>query len=86
MTMRDDWKSLKLAVLNMEYGKQADEWNNMFPPVTDDRRVFINIYHQIVDAVKSLPDNPNAFVCVAMNRLIAEEKKTMDEIKSHFCG
>lgn len=83
--MRDDWKSLKIAVLEMEYGKKADEWNNLYSPVSDDRRVYINIYHQLIDAVKSLTDNPNTIVCVAMNRYINEEKKTLDEIKEVFC-
>lgn len=83
--MRDDWKSLKIAVLEMEYGKKADEWNNLYPPVSDDRRVYINIYHQLIEAVQSLTDNPNTIVCVAMNRYIIEEKKTLDEIKEAFC-
>ena len=83
--MRDDWQSPKIAVLEMEYGKKADEWNNLYPPVSDDRRVYINIYHQLVEAVQSLTDNPNTIVCVAMNRYIAEEKKTLDEIKKVFC-
>lgn len=83
--MRDDWKSLKIAVLEMEYGKKADEWNNIYPPVSDDRRVYINIYHQLIEAVQSLTDNPNTIVCVAMNRYIIEEKKTLDEIKEAFC-
>lgn len=83
--MRDDWKYLKLEVLKMEYGKQAEEWNNIFPPVSDDRRVYINIYHQLTEAVKSLTDNPHNVICVAMNRYIAEEKKTLDEIKAVFC-
>ena len=83
--MRDDWKSLKIAVLEMEYGKKADEWNNIYPPVSDDRRVYINIYHQLIEAVQSLTDNPNTIVCVAMNRYITEEKKTLDEIKEAFC-
>nr|DAW39316.1 MAG TPA: hypothetical protein [Caudoviricetes sp.] len=77
MNTRDDWKSLKLAVLEMEYGKQAEVWNDLYPPVSDDRRVYINIYHQLIDAVKSLTDNPNSIVCVAMNRYIAGEKKCL---------
>ena len=84
MNTKDDWKSLKLAVLEMEYGKQAKVWNDLYPPVSDDRRVYINIYHQLIDAVKSLTDNPNSIVCVAMNRYITEEKKVLDEIKLRF--
>lgn len=83
--IRDDWKSLKLAVLKIEYGKLAEEWNEIYPPVSDDRRVYISIYYQLIEAVKSLTDNPNTIVCVAMNRYINEEKKTLDEIKKVFC-
>lgn len=83
--IRNDWKSLKLAVLEMEYGKQAKVWNDLYPPVNDDRRVYINIYHQLIEAVQSLTDNPNNIVCVAMNRYITEEKKILDEIKKVFC-
>ena len=85
MKMRDDWKYLKLAVLEMEYGKKADEWNNLYPPVSDDRRVYINIYHQLVEAGQNLTDKPKTIVFVAMNRYISEEKKTLDEIKKVFC-
>lgn len=81
---RDDWKSLKLAVLEIEYGKQAKVWNDLYPPVSDDRRVYISIYNQLIEAVRSLTDNPNNIVCVAMNRYITEEKKVLDEIKHRF--
>ena len=84
MNTRGDWKSLKLAVLEMEYGKQAEAWNNLYSPVSDDRRVYITIYHQLIYAVKSLTDNPNSIVCVAMNRYITGEKKVLDEIKHRF--
>lgn len=81
---KDSWKELKLAVLYIEYGKVAKEWNNLFPPVKDDRRIFINIYNQLVTAIKSLPDNPHNVVCVAMNRYITGEKEMLDEIKERF--
>lgn len=82
--IRDDWKHIKLAVLKMEYGKQAEEWRNIYPPVSDDRLVFVMIYDQLVEAVKSLTDDPNTIVCVAMNRYIKEEKKTLDKIIKVF--
>lgn len=82
--VRDDWKHTKLKLLEMAYGRQAKAWNNLYPPVNDDRRVYIVIYHQIVDAVNSLPDNPHAMVCVAMNHQINEETKTLDKIQATF--
>lgn len=82
--IRDNWKSLKLAVLKIEYGKLAEEWSNIYPPVSDDRMVFVMIYNQLVETVKSLPDNPHNSVCVAMNRYIKEDKKTLDDIIKVF--
>ena len=76
----EDWKSLKLWSWVHDYGKKAVEWNNIFPPVTDDRRVFINTFHQVYEAVDSMPDNPPAWVCVAINKKISEEKVTMNRI------
>lgn len=82
---RDDWKHCKLALLKLVYGKQVEHWTNTFPPVCDDRRLYLNIYNQLVEAVNSLPDNPNTVVCVAINRYISEELKTLDAIKTVFC-
>lgn len=81
---RDSWKYLKLWVWAHDYGYKADEWNNIMPPVTGDRRVFINIYRQIYEAIESLPENPNSIVVVAMNRYINSERFQMDEIKRRF--
>lgn len=83
---RDDWKHMKLWVLANAYEKKATEWNDIFSPVADDRRVFINTYRQLYEAVDSLTDNPNNVVCVAMNNYITEERKMMDEILEHFCS
>ena len=80
----EDWKSLKLWTWVHDYGKEAVEWNNIFPPVTDDRRVFISIFHQVYNAIDSMPDNPPAWICVAINEKIIEEKVTMNRIISHF--
>lgn len=81
---RDSWKYLKLWVWAHDYGYKADEWNNIMPPVTDDRRIFINTYRQIYEAMESLPENPNNIVAAAMSRYITEERQMMDEIKGRF--
>ena len=84
-TSRHDWKHLKLWVLANAYEKKAKEWNEIRPPVADDRRLFINVYRQLYEAIDSLPDNPNNVVCVAMNRYISDEREMMDEIMMRFC-
>jgi len=81
---RDSWKYMKLWVWAHDYGYKADEWNDIMPPVTDDRRIFINTYRQIYEAIESLPENPNSIVAVAMNRYIKSERFQMDEIKRRF--
>lgn len=84
--MRDDWKSLKLWDLIDRFGKQFDEWNNSFPPVNDDRRLFITRFNQMYQAIDSLTDNPNTIVCCAMNTYLEAEYKAMQEIVERFNG
>ena len=83
---RDSWKYLKLWVWAHDYGYKANEWNNIMPPVTDDRRIFINTYRQIYEAIESLPENPHSVVTVAINSYIQGERQMMDEIKRRFEG
>ena len=71
----DDWKSLKLWSWVYQYGDVAEEWNNIFPPVVDDRRVFINTFYQVYNAIDSLPENPNAWVCCAISHEVEAETK-----------
>ncbi len=82
--IRDDWKSLKLWSWAHDYESKAEEWNNIFPPVTDDRRIFINTYYQVYNAIDSLTDNPNTWVCCAISHELDSERKTMDEIIDKF--
>lgn len=75
------WRERKLYFLE-RYEEDAVRWEHE----SDDRRVFHNIYKNIVEALKSLPEEPHLWVCVAMNNLIAKETKTLDEIQKHFEG
>lgn len=81
---RDDWKHLKLWSWAHAYEKKAEEWSNVFPPVSDDRRVFINTYQLVYKAIDSLTDNPCSWICVAVNDKIKEERKMMDGIIARF--
>lgn len=81
---RDDWKWTKLWVWAHEYQAQAMTWNDIFPPVSDDRRVFINTYWMVYTAIESVSDNPPAWVCCAINDKMKQEAKFMDEILRMF--
>ena len=81
---RDDWKHLKLWSWAYAYEKKAEEWTNVFPPVSDDRRLFINTYRQVYEAIDSLNDNPHSWVCVAVNDKVREARKMMDGIIARF--
>lgn len=81
---RNDWKSLKLWNWAHDYEAKAVEWNNIFPPVYDDRRVYINTYYQVYNAIESLTDNPNNWVCCAVNHEIEREREMMNSILARF--
>ena len=80
----DDWKHLKLWLWASRYEDKAQEWNNILPPVTDDRRVYINTYTQVYEALDSLPDNPHNWVCVAVNEKVRKERVMMSKILAQF--
>lgn len=82
--VRDDWKHMKLWSWAHDYETKAAEWNNLFPPVSDDRRLYINTYRQVYEAIDSLPDNPPAWVCVAINHELHAEREMMNGILTRF--
>ena len=80
--MKKTWKEAKIDYLEFFFKKDAERWE----PMSDDRRLFHNMYNQIMEAINSLPNKPNNYVCVALNRLIGEDIKTMKEIQERFNG
>ena len=74
------WKAHKLDYLKGIYGRYVDE----FDKYHDDRKLYCNMYRLLVEAVESLPDEPNGTVKVAMNRYISGELNTMQKIIDHF--
>lgn len=82
---RDDWKHLTLWKWANDYEETMTKWANIFPnPVADDRRVFINTYCQVYEAIDFLPDEPPAWICVAIRKQMDEESKIMDAIMQRF--
>ena len=81
---KDSWKETKLLRWRLDYGEQKEAWDAIFPPVADDRRVFINTYNQILEALKSLPEMPHVWIRVAVAEKLNEECELMDSIRSRF--
>lgn len=77
-----NWKRRKLSYFEFFYGDNYKTWKEL--DLHDDRRLYCNIYEQVVDAINSLDDSPVVFVCVAMNKHIEEQENIMDRIISVF--
>lgn len=75
------WRDAKLYFLE-KYEEDAIRWECEH----DDRRIFHNIYKNIVEALKSLPEEPHTWVKVAINDMISKERATLDDIQKHFEG
>lgn len=46
--------------------------------------MYINTYNSIVEGIKSLPDEPNTFVCCAVNKYLAGQRKLLERIAKRF--
>lgn len=81
---RDCWKWTKLWSWAHEYQTQVLTWNEIYPPVSDDRRLFINIYTIVYTAIANMSDNPPSWICCAINHEMQREAEKMDEILRRF--
>lgn len=75
------WRDMKLYFLET-YEEDAKRWENE----SDDRKLFSNVYKNLVEAIESLPAEPHCMVCVAMNNYIGEKKAILNDIRKHFEG
>lgn len=78
---RENWTSKKMDYMERMYGQHIAE----FEGFDDDRRVYIKTYNQIMKALKSLPNDVDSYVAVAMNMLIKTDRDAMDKIIAKFC-
>ena len=70
----------KIKYLKSKYEKKAIEWKSY----NDDRRLFSNIYFQIMEALEELKGCNNNWVICAINKQIREEQKTLYNILTRF--
>lgn len=78
------WRERKEDYIKFMYGKAYRKYAEADPH--DDRRLYMNMYDQIMEAVQSVPADPVPFVAVAMNNEMEKSFKTMDRIQEHFKG
>lgn len=76
------WKKSKLDYIELFYGDAYKQFKA--DDAHDDRRVYINTYEMIVNAIKSLRKEPDIFVRVAMNDAINRELEMMRDIGRRF--
>lgn len=74
------WKQTKLRSVKNEFGGRIEE----FKGFDDDRRVYINIYNEIIDAIESLPDEPHGYIKCAVTHQIKADKEILYRISEKF--
>lgn len=78
--MKKTWKQAKLHDIKTRFGGCIEEYKDF----TDDRLVYVNIYNQIIEAIESLPEEPNNYIKVAMFHQINKDEKILNRIYSNF--
>ena len=76
------WKEKRLDYHEFIYGKYAEE----FVEYDDDRRLYVNTYKMIQEALMSLPQEPNFWVKTAINKQLDEDYKVLSAIIMNFKG
>ena len=79
----DTWKSRKLRWIRGKYEVSAEKWKDI---CDDDRRIFVNMFNIMIEAICSLPEKPYIFICAAMNDKIDKYSETMDDILERFAN
>lgn len=74
------WKQTKISSFKNQFGGRIEE----FKGFDDDRRVYINMYNQIIDAIESLPDEPRGYIKCAVTRQIKADKEILYSIIEKF--
>ena len=85
--MKKTWKAAKIHNFELLYGtsyREYKEYMEANPYCDDDRKVYIAIYDQIMEALESLPEQPNSYVRVAMYHEINRDRERMNAIESRF--
>lgn len=74
------WKQAKIANFRKQFGGRIEE----FEGFDDDRRVYISIYNQIIEALEYLSDEPRGYIKCAVTRQINADKEILNRICEKF--
>jgi hypothetical protein len=77
-----NWRDRKIEYLERLYGRWYEKYSGV--NTFDDRRLYCNIYRMILEALKTLPEEPINYVCVAMNKAVEEDVNTLQNIVRNF--
>lgn len=86
MAIRDtkEYKEIHIRVLRVKFEKLAERWKNL--EVFDDRAVFCNLYHKLIEVFRTLPAELDNYVLVALNAKFREDEAMLDSIAKVFEG
>ena len=79
--MKKTWKQARLHDIELRYGGRIEEYKGF----TDDRKTYINIYNQIIEAITSLPEEPCSYIKVAMWHQFNKDKEILNRTQAEFC-
>lgn len=81
------WRDTKIKNFELLYGtsyRQYKEYIEANPWCNDDRTVYIKIYDGVMEGLKSLPEQPNNYVRIAMFHEINRDRERMNRIECNF--
>lgn len=81
--IKKSWKKMWTDHFERKYAEAASRWSGCY---SDDRLVFCNVYHMIMRALDSLPEDPDVLVKSAMVSKFHEEQEALDRILVVFKG
>ena len=79
--MKKTWKQARLHDIELRYGGRIEEYKGF----TDDRKIYVNIYNQVIEAIESLPEEPCSYIKVAMWHQFNKDKEILNRIQAEFC-
>lgn len=77
-----NYSEMKLRFLNDKYEKMYLYWKAMKPD--DERALYISLFEEITNALKSLPDRVHPYVMVAMDSKIRSDYDKMNRIIEQY--
>lgn len=75
---------LKLQLLTSKYSQYSKFYQQIKDKYTDDRRLFQNMYEQLLESLEVMGNIENSYIWVAFNEQFNKDLKQMDEIITRF--